>query len=74
MKIQVLVKPNAREEKVEKVDASTFRISVKARPVDGKANEAVVAVLAKYFFVPKRNVEIVTGTRGKTKIVEITPR
>lgn len=74
MKISVLVKPGAKDERVDQVDKKMYRVSVKARPVDGKANDAVVAVLAKYFSVPKRHVEIVTGTRGKTKIVEITAK
>ncbi len=71
MKISVIVKPGVREDKVEKIDASTYCVSVKARPVDGKANEAVVALLAKQFSVPRRNVSVLTGARSKIKRVEV---
>ena len=71
MKISITVKPNAKQEKVEPMPDGSYRVSVKAPPVEGKANEAVVAALAHYFSVPKSSVEITGGLRGKRKRVEI---
>lgn len=71
MKISVKVKPGAREYKVEKVDGNNYNVWVKERPEKGKANEAVIRVLAGYFKVPKSNVVVVTGFSSKRKIVEI---
>ena len=71
MKISITVKPNARRESVEKNPDGSYRVSVKAPPVEGKANEAVIEALADYFSVPKSTIFIVKGTKGKKKLVEI---
>lgn len=71
MRIFVKVKPSAKIESVEKIDEVHFIISVKAPPVEGKANEAVVKLLADYFSVPRGNVKIVSGLFSRNKVVEI---
>lgn len=71
MKITVRVKPNARKNEVKQIDADNFIVSVSVPPVEGKANEKVVELLAEYFGKPKRNITIIRGATGKKKIVEI---
>ena len=71
MKISVKVKPNARQEKIEKVNESHFLIWVKERPQEGKANKAVVKVLSEYFGVPQSQVVLLKGQSSKGKIFEI---
>ncbi len=71
MKIQITVKPNAKVEKVEAKPDGTYRVAVKAPPVEGKANEAVIRVLSEFFGVPKSSVQVVLGKSGKKKMVEI---
>jgi uncharacterized protein len=71
MRITVHVKPGAREECIEKVDERTYRVWVKAQPKDGKANSALVELLAEYFETSKSTVEIISGQGGRHKIVEI---
>jgi uncharacterized protein YggU (UPF0235/DUF167 family) len=44
---------------------------VQAAPVAGKANEAVVELLAKYFSVPKSSVKVLRGQSSRKKLVEI---
>jgi uncharacterized protein YggU (UPF0235/DUF167 family) len=44
---------------------------VNVPPVEGKANEKVVELLSDFFKKPKRCVSIITGFRGKIKIIEI---
>jgi hypothetical protein len=46
-------------------------VAVPARAVDGRANEAVVAALASAFGLRPAQVVIVTGHRGRDKIVEL---
>ena len=72
MKIFVYVKTNARENAVEKIDDTTYKVSVKAPPVDGKANTAVEEIIADYFKFPKSKVYIVSGFKSKSKVVEIS--
>ncbi len=65
------VKPQSKSEGVAKIDETHYVVQVKAPPVEGKANEAVVRVLSDYFTVPKSHVRILKGNHGKQKIVEI---
>ena len=45
---------------------------VAAPPVEGAANEALIAYLAKTFHIPKRAIQIVSGERGRQKRVAMT--
>jgi uncharacterized protein len=49
-------------------DAAQLKITVQAPPVEGRANEALIAFLAETFGIPKRSVEIVSGERLRSKV------
>jgi hypothetical protein len=70
MKIQVKVKPNSRTEEISQVGDS-FIVRVKDPPREGKANLAVVRLLAEHFGVPKSQVRILSGFGSKNKVVEV---
>lgn len=70
MKIQVKTIPNAKKESVEEKDGA-YVVRVKAAPEKGKANEAVVKLLAKHFNVAKSQVKILRGLASRQKIVKI---
>jgi len=72
MKIFVRVKPKAKEEKVEKVDDINFNVNVRELPEKGKANHAVIRALADYFNIGQSNIQIVSGSKSRLKIIEIT--
>lgn len=70
MKIKVKVfTRSAKEEVVQQLDGYTVR--VKAAPQDGKANEAVIRLLARHFGVARSAVRIASGLTVRNKIVEI---
>lgn len=69
MKLFVKVKPNAKKEAVEKLDDMHFAVSVKAPPAGGKANQAVLRVLADYFGVASSRLEIIAGHAARRKII-----
>jgi uncharacterized protein len=71
MKITVQVKPNARKEEVTLREDGVYVVKVAVPPIEGRANERLVEILAEHFKKPKRSIEIVVGSRGKHKIVEI---
>jgi uncharacterized protein (TIGR00251 family) len=71
MKIQVKVKPNSRAEEVSQ-EGDSFVVRVKEPPREGKANAAVIKLLAEYFRVPKSQVRILSGLSSRNKIVEVT--
>ena len=70
MRTTVKVITNAKKESVEEKDG-VYVVRVKAVPEKGKANEAVVKLLAKHFKVAKNKIKIVRGLTGRNKVVEI---
>lgn len=71
MKIFIKVKPSSKTKSVKKTGEKNFEVRVKEPSKEGKANEAVIKVLADYFDLPKSKIEIVAGKNSKQKIVEI---
>ncbi len=70
MKIQVTVKPGAKNEKI--VDSGDgLIVYLHARAHDGEANAALIKVLAEYYGVSKGQVGIIKGIKSKQKLVEI---
>lgn len=73
MNLQVKVKPNARESRLEQQADGSWRAWLKSPPVDGKANAELVALVAARFGVAKRQVEIRAGAGGRSKLVRLLP-
>ena len=48
-----------------------YRMKLTAPPVEGKANKAVIELLAEKLGVPKREIEIVSGKTGRLKTIRI---
>lgn len=71
MRIFVRVKLRAKAEKVEQIDGDHFIVSVHALPIEGRANEAVIRLLADYLDVAKSSMNIVRGFTSREKVVEI---
>ncbi len=69
--VQVKVKPNARENSLKQQADGTWIAEVKALPIDGKANEALIALMADYFKLRKTQVSIKSGASSKLKRIEI---
>ena len=69
MKIFVKARPKAKFEKVEKIDQSHYKVWVKAPAEKGKANAAIVKILADYFGTSK--IKLVSGFSSRQKIFEI---
>ena len=70
MKIIIKAKPGAKREYVIR-ESARFVVAIKERAVDGKANAAVVAALAKHLKIPRSRVRIVKGAASRDKIVAI---
>ncbi len=70
-RIEVRVKPNAKTEALEEQPDGTWIARIKAPPVDGRANEALIALVAKHFSVRKGQVSIRTGASARLKRLEI---
>ncbi len=70
-RIEVRVKPNAKVEALEEQPDGVWIAKVKAPPVEGRANEALVALVAAHFGVRKAQVSIRVGASGRRKHLEI---
>ena len=70
MKIQVKVKPNSRTEELSQ-EGDSFIVKVKEPPKEGKANRAVIKLLADHFGIPRSQVRILSGFRSRNKVIEV---
>ncbi|NJM23668.1 MAG: DUF167 domain-containing protein [Richelia sp. SM1_7_0] len=71
MQIRVKVKPNSQIPKIIEAEDSSLTIYLKSPPIDGKANQELIKVLAERFNVPKSSVTIKSGLSSRQKVVEI---
>jgi uncharacterized protein (TIGR00251 family) len=71
MKIFVDAKPNAKTPKLEELDSAHFKISVKEPAREGKANNAIIKILAKHLGIFASQIALVKGAAGKKKVFEI---
>jgi len=67
--LRLKVKPGSREEELSELEDGSWLARVKAPPVDGKANAAVVELVARHFGLRKAQVSIKSGASGRTKLV-----
>lgn len=54
----------------EEADGS-LTVSLKASPIDGRANEELIRLVAKHFGVPVVKVRIKSGQASKHKLVDV---
>jgi uncharacterized protein YggU (UPF0235/DUF167 family) len=71
--LRLKVKPNARVDALAQLDDGSWLAQVRAAPVDGKANAAVIELVARAFGVAKSRVSIRSGAGTRLKRVEIAP-
>ena len=69
--LRVKVHPNAGENRVAQKSVNQFEIWVRAKPVDGRANEAVLALLAVQLRVPVQRLRIMRGASGSSKWIQL---
>jgi len=69
--LTVRVKPNARASSLEETADGTWLATLKSPPVDGRANEELVALVASRFGCRKADVTIASGAAGRMKIVKV---
>ncbi len=71
VRVSVHVQPRAARTEIAGLHGTALRVRLHAPPVDGAANEALVALLAERFDVPRRAVRVVAGHASRAKIVEL---
>ena len=69
--LRLSVMPNAKRTEVDGLHDGALRVRLAAPPIDGRANEALIAWLAKSLGVAKRDVEVLRGESSRRKQVAI---
>jgi uncharacterized protein (TIGR00251 family) len=69
--IQVKVKPGARASTLVEESLGLWSAQLKSPPVDGKANEELITLVAKQFGCRRSAVSIKSGASGRIKLVRI---
>jgi hypothetical protein len=70
--LAVRVHPGARKNAVTGVHAEAVKIALTTPPVDGKANEALIAFLAEALRLPRARIALVAGLTSRAKTLRIT--
>ena len=66
------IQPGAKKTEFAGLYGEALKIRLAAPPVDGKANAALIAFLAKTCGVPKASVELVSGDTSRSKRVRVS--
>lgn len=69
--IAVKVKPNSKQQKIISETDGSLIVYLKSPPVDGKANQELIELLAEKYDVPKSAITIKSGLGSKNKLIMI---
>lgn len=69
--LSVRLHPGAKRNAVTGLHNGTLKIALNAPPVDGKANEALIAFLAERLSVPRAKIALVAGLTSRSKTLRI---
>jgi len=68
--VQVRVMPRAKRNEVKETDGA-YKVYITAAPVEGKANKALVKLLAEHFNIKKSQLSIIKGHNKRDKLVRL---
>ncbi|HSG81812.1 MAG TPA: DUF167 domain-containing protein [Gemmatimonadota bacterium] len=71
VRFAVRVQPRASRTEIVGKHGDALKVRIAAPPVEGAANSELIAFLAKRLGIPKSAVQIVGGTQGRDKLVEV---
>jgi uncharacterized protein len=70
--LSVRVHPGARKNAISGVHAGAIKIALTTPPTDGRANEALIALLAEHLRLPRARITLLTGATSRAKLLRIT--
>jgi uncharacterized protein YggU (UPF0235/DUF167 family) len=71
LRVRVTVRPGCRVESIEERPDGPLLVKVRAPAREGRANDAVIAAVARHFGVPRSSVRVLRGHAGRSKILEL---
>jgi uncharacterized protein len=69
--LSIHAQPGAKQTAIAGLHGNSLKLRVQAAPIEGRANEAIIAFLAERLGVPKRLIGIVGGEHSRLKRVEV---
>ncbi len=72
VRLLIRVQPRASRTEIVGEHDGRLKLRLKAPPVDGAANQALIAFLAKRLRLPKNQITISSGATGRSKTVQVT--
>ena len=70
-RITVRLTPRGGRDGIDGWDGDVLRVRVAAPPAEGRANDALLRLVAKALRVPVSRVWLVSGAQSRTKIIEV---
>jgi hypothetical protein len=70
MNLEVHVIPGARKQEIRR-EGSLLKVRLLSRPIEGRANEELIALLANKLGLKKREIAIMMGERDRRKVVSL---
>jgi len=65
------VQPNAPQNRIEKIQDDQLVVRLNASPVEGKANKALLKLLAKALHVAPSRLSLIQGDKSRTKVIAV---
>lgn len=69
--VTVTAKPGSKKPGIDIAADGKFIVRVAARPVEGKANDAIIQALAEHFEIAPSRIRLIGGGKSKVKRFEI---
>jgi hypothetical protein len=70
--LSVRVHPGAKKDAVTGTHADAIKIALTAPPIDGRANDALIAFIAEQLGLPRARIALLSGASSRSKVLHIT--
>jgi uncharacterized protein (TIGR00251 family) len=70
--LSIRLHPGAKKNAVTGLHDGALKIALNAPPVDGKANDALIAFIAERIKLPRSKITLIAGTTSRSKTLRIT--
>jgi len=69
-RLNVRVAPNAKQNKIVS-EPNRLKVYLTVPPIEGKANKALIKLLAEHFKIKKNQITIVKGKKSRDKVLRV---
>lgn len=70
-RIDVRLTPRGGQDRIDGWEGDVLRVRVAAPPAEGRANDAMLRLVAKALGVPPSRVTVISGAQSRTKVIEV---